>query len=147
MHPHFSHLENSERITDIPTSGPVVRNHILSKMADGENAARRTTYHSLSLVYRHALEAQLHLHLRQSVLQEAVIPTLRPASTRSKSTSGTVRVLRRMNQQKPKTQTKLRQRVRMVRPVACLARMVRIIYGKSCGRKSSSIQGRTREFS
>ena len=29
-----------------------------------KNAARRTTYRSLSLVYRQALQAQLHLHLR-----------------------------------------------------------------------------------
>ena len=30
----FSHSENSARITDPPTSGPVVRNHNSSKMAD-----------------------------------------------------------------------------------------------------------------
>ena len=43
-----------------------------------------------------------------SVPQEAVTPTLHPASTRSQSTSCTVREgTRRMNQQKPSTQTKM----------------------------------------
>ena len=31
----FSHSENLAKIMDIPTSGPVVRHHISSKMADG----------------------------------------------------------------------------------------------------------------
>ena len=30
----FSHSENSAKITDIPTIGPLVRNHNSSKMAD-----------------------------------------------------------------------------------------------------------------
>ena len=34
LHRPFSHSEHSARITDIPTSGPVVRNHNSSKMAD-----------------------------------------------------------------------------------------------------------------
>ena len=61
----FSHSGNSAKITDIFTSGPVVRNHHSSKMADEYNAARRTTYRSSSLVYRQALQSQLHLHLQQ----------------------------------------------------------------------------------
>ena len=36
----------------------------LSKMADEYNAARKTTYRSLALVYRLAFPAQLHLHLQ-----------------------------------------------------------------------------------
>ena len=64
IHLPFSHSENSAKITDISTSGPVVRNHNTLKMAHEYNAARRTSYRSLSLVYRQALQAQRHLHLR-----------------------------------------------------------------------------------
>ena len=63
----FSHLENSAKVTDIPTSGQVVRNHDSLKMADEHNAARKTTFPSLSLVYRLALPAQLHLHAKKCV--------------------------------------------------------------------------------
>ena len=45
-------------------SGPVVRNHNSLKMTDEYNAARRTVYRSLSLVYRPVLPAQLHRHLQ-----------------------------------------------------------------------------------
>ena len=59
------------------TSGPVVRNHISSKMAGRSIAIRRTTYHSLSLVYRQALEAHLllllqHLHRRKPCLLRSI---------------------------------------------------------------------------
>ena len=64
IHQQFSHLENSPKIKDIHMSGPVVRNHISSKMTDEYNAARKTTYRSLSLVYRPVLPAQLHMHLQ-----------------------------------------------------------------------------------
>ena len=57
----FFPSENSVKITDIPTIGPVVRNHNSSKMAGESNATRRTSYRSLSLVHR---QAQLQLHLR-----------------------------------------------------------------------------------
>ena len=84
-----------------------------SEMADGSNATRLTTCKSLSLVYRQALQAQLHLHLqhqyrrRQSIPHQQQarvrvaskeygetrrVPTLHPASTRSESTSGIERV-------------------------------------------------------
>ena len=84
-----SHSENSSKISDIPTSGPVVRNHNSSKMAERWNAIRRTAYHSLFLVYRQALQAHLHLHLHRR--KPYVTPTKHPASTRSVSMSDEVR--------------------------------------------------------
>ena len=84
-------LGNSAKITDTPTSRPVARNHNLSKMADGQSAARKTAYHTLSLVCRQAHQAQLHLHL-QHRYQEAVVLTLHPALTRSESTGSSIRV-------------------------------------------------------
>ena len=48
-------LENSTKITGIFTIGPVVRNHISSKMAGRSIAMRRTTYHSFAVVYRQLL--------------------------------------------------------------------------------------------
>ena len=60
---HTSHLENSAKITGRITIRPVVRNYISSKTAERPIATRRTTYLSLSLVYRQALQAQLHRHL------------------------------------------------------------------------------------
>ena len=51
-------------VTNIPASGPVVRNPNSLKMADEHNAARKTTHRSLSLVDRLALPAQLLLHLQ-----------------------------------------------------------------------------------
>ena len=41
IHRQFFHLENSAKITDTATSGPVVRNHNSLKMADEYNAARK----------------------------------------------------------------------------------------------------------
>ena len=67
----FFHSENSAKITDIHTIGPVVRNHMSSKMAGRSIAVRRTTFHSLSLVCRQALQAHLHLlvqHLLRRIL-------------------------------------------------------------------------------
>ena len=52
--------KKSGNITDILSSGPVVRNHNCLKVADEYNAARKTTYRSLSLVYRPALPAKPH---------------------------------------------------------------------------------------
>ena len=49
-------------LTVKPTSGPVVKNHISSKMADGYNWTRRTTYRSLSVVWRHVLPSQARQH-------------------------------------------------------------------------------------
>ena len=45
------------------TIGKVVENHIPSKMEGRSIATKRTTYPSLSVVYRQALQAHLHLHL------------------------------------------------------------------------------------
>ena len=59
----FSHSENSAKITGIITIGPVVTNHISSKKARRSIAIRRTSYKSLSLVYRQAPQAHLHLLL------------------------------------------------------------------------------------
>ena len=49
-----------------PVSGPVVKNSISLKVADGYNATRRITYRSLSLVWRQALllQARLLPHLQ-----------------------------------------------------------------------------------
>ena len=81
-----SHSEISATITDIPTSGPVVRNHYSSKMADGfKKTARRTTYRSLSSSSSLATPT-----FPTSVPQEVVIPTLHPASTRIESTPSKV---------------------------------------------------------
>ena len=55
-------------------------------MADEYNAARKTTYRSLSLVYRPVLPAQLHIHLQHRHRR-----TLRLATTRSESTSSQAR--------------------------------------------------------
>ena len=46
------------------TIGPVVSNHISSKMTERSIATQRTTYPSLSLVYRQALQPHLHLLLQ-----------------------------------------------------------------------------------
>ena len=51
----------SAKITGIITIGPVVKNHISSKMAGRSIATQGTAYPSMSLVYRQVL--QLHLHL------------------------------------------------------------------------------------
>ena len=40
-------LGNSAKITDIQIGGPVVKNHILSKMAENTNATRKTKYRAL----------------------------------------------------------------------------------------------------
>ena len=53
--------DTSAKITGTLTFGPVVRNHISSKMAGRSIATHQTAYHSLSLVYRQVL--QLHLHV------------------------------------------------------------------------------------
>ena len=58
-----SHSENSAKITGITTIGPVVRNHISSKMVGRSIAIRRTAFHSLSLICRQALKTHLHLLL------------------------------------------------------------------------------------
>ena len=63
----------------------MVRNQILSKMAGRSIAIRRTTYHSLSLVHRQALEAHLLLLFPTSSSEETVTPTEHPAATRSES--------------------------------------------------------------
>ena len=44
----LSHLKLCVKITDTHASGPVVGNHISLEMADEYNAARKTTYRSLS---------------------------------------------------------------------------------------------------
>ena len=74
--------KNSAKITGIITIGPVVRYHISSKIAERSIATQRTTYPSLSLVYRQVLQP----HLCASS-QETVTPTEHPASTRSESMS------------------------------------------------------------
>ena len=67
----FFHSENSAKITGTITIGPVVRNHISSKMARELIATQRTVHHSLSLVCRQALQPHLlllllHLHRRKA---------------------------------------------------------------------------------
>ena len=82
-----------------------------------------------------------------SLPQEAVIPSLRPASTGSESMSS--QAWRDPSPEPTETEkTHKNEDNDTVRgdPVACSARRARIIYGKSCGRKSSSVQGRIREF-
>ena len=69
-----------------------------------------------------------------SVLQEAVVPTLHPASTRSESTSSTVRVSpshepAEIEKQEIKTETTRTYG----EAFACSARVVTRIYGESCG--------------
>ena len=76
IHRQFPHLENSSKITDILTSRPVVRNHNSFKLAEPFNAARKTTYRSLSPGSTGSSSSATH-----------TIPTLRPASTRSESTN------------------------------------------------------------
>ena len=71
IHRQFLHSENSAKITGIITIGPVDRNHI-----------QRTTYPSLSLVYRQVLQPY-----PSASSQETVTPTEHPASTRSESMS------------------------------------------------------------
>ena len=71
--------------------GPVVRNHISSKMAGRSIAIRRTTCRSLSLVYRQALPAHLHLLLLHFHRKETGTLPEQPASTRSESMSEEVR--------------------------------------------------------
>ena len=80
MRQQFSHLENSAKITGITAIGPVVRNHISSKMADEYSAALKTTYRSL-------LSSSSSLTSPTSSSHEAVTSTEHPASTRSESTS------------------------------------------------------------
>ena len=53
------------------------------KMADGSNAARRTTYRSLSLVYLQNLQAQQHLHLQHHYRRRCVTFTATPMSLRT----------------------------------------------------------------
>ena len=82
------------------TSGQ--RNHNSSKMADEYFAARRTTHRSLSLVYRLVFPGQLHIHL----VQDSVLSTSRPATTRSESTSRSARRDLSLEPTETKTQIK-----------------------------------------
>ena len=104
----FSHLENSAKITDIPSSGPVVRNHNSLKMTDEYNATRKTAYRSLSSGLSTGSSSWATLASPASLPQEGVILTLRPASTRSECMSSQAWRDRRQNQQKPKTHMEMR---------------------------------------
>ena len=59
----FFHLENFAKINGIFTIGPVVKTPHLIKNGRKSIATRRTTYQSLSLAYRQALQAHRHLHI------------------------------------------------------------------------------------
>ena len=102
MHQLFSHSENSAKITDIPTSGSLARSRNSLKMAYGYNATWRTTYQSLSLVCRQALQSQLLLHLQHQYCRMQSIPHQQEVRARV-AQYGKVR---RMNQQKPKKKDK-----------------------------------------
>ena len=131
-----SHWENSVKITDIPSSGQVASNHKLIK--DGRRVKCNTENYVPIDVPGLSTSSSISATPTSptSVLQEAK----HPASTRSESTS-----CRRMNQQKTKKK-KRRHRDRTEKPVAWSARMVRRIYGESCGWKCSSSKGRNRDF-
>ena len=83
-----------------------------------------------------------------SLPQESVVSAWRPETTRSESTSSQARrETRRQNQQKPKKINKNEDTEPVRKDLLCdLQRMVRTIHRKSCGRRCSSTQGRTREF-
>ena len=83
--------KKNEESKEVQRDGPAVRNHISSKMAGRSIATQRTTYLSLSLVYRQALQLHLHLTSLTSSSKESVTPTEHPASTRSDSMSLEVR--------------------------------------------------------
>ena len=66
------------------------KNALTETTSHQKNAIRRTTYHSLSLVYQQALQDHLRLLLQHSS-QESATSTEYPASTRSGSMSEEVR--------------------------------------------------------
>ena len=142
----------SAKITGIRTFGPVVRNHHSSKMADEKNAHGELRTDCLSMP-SHSFSPTSPT----SLPQEAVLPILHPASTRSESASdrvrrdpsrGPVETENSNKQQRRSTvrpvawtsrNRKLRKQQRStVRPVAWPARMVRRVYGELCGWKCSS---------
>ena len=82
IHQLFSQLGSSAKTLGIPTTGPAVRNHISSKMAERSIAKRRTPY----LVYRQALQAHLHPHLQHFHRRKPYLME-HPASTRSENMS------------------------------------------------------------
>ena len=120
----------------------------LIKMAEKSIAMRRTTYHSLPLVYREALQAHLHLH-HQHLHRRKPPLTHHPASMRSESTSGIERVRGDPSRGPAKVKNpikKWRQRKSTGKPVAWSATMVRRDHGESCGWQCLRTPRRTREF-
>ena len=92
MHRLFFHSENSARITDIPTSGPV-SGQKPQLIKDGRRI-KCSTGNSVPIVVpglATTSSSSATPSSPTSVPQETVIPTLHPASTRSESTSSTVR--------------------------------------------------------
>ena len=63
IHWQSSQLEHSAKVTGVTSIGPVVRNHNSSTKAGRSIATQRSTYPSMSLVYRQALQPHLHLLL------------------------------------------------------------------------------------
>ena len=82
-----------------------------------------------------------------SLPQDPVVSTLRPETTRSERSSSQARWdLSPEQTETEKNKQKGGHRASAERPVAWSARMVGRTHTKSCGRKSSRTQGRTREF-
>ena len=85
----------------------MVRNHNSSKMADGYDAARRTTYRSLFQVYRPALQAQQHLHLKHQYRRKQHLLQCIPHQQEVRERVAEYGETCRKKQQKPKTQMKM----------------------------------------
>ena len=77
-------------------------------MADEYSAARKTTYRSLSLIYRPVLPAQLHIHHQHRYHRTLFVSALRPATIRSESTCSQARGDLSPEPIKPKTQIKMK---------------------------------------
>ena len=129
------------KITDIHTSGPVDRNH--------KNVRRIKCSMEVyvSIVVSDLSSSSATSTSSGSLSENVVIPTLRPATTRSESMSSQVWGDPSSEPtESEKLDQKCGQRDRTGRPVTWPVSMTKRIYDKSCGRKNSSIQGRTREF-
>ena len=75
------------------------RKHNSSTLAERSIAIRRTTYQSLSLVYRPALQAPLHLHLQHQYCRKQSISHQQEVRV----WVGKYEETRRIDQKKPKT--------------------------------------------
>ena len=105
----------------------------LFKMAERNNAARRTTYQSLLLFYRRALQAHLHLHLLHLHRRKPKLPQPFQQEVRAR-----VRTYEenfsRVDQQKPKTRTKMTttRKHEETRPMICQIPAAKAAVDKEC---------------